>query len=501
MGQKIEKILIAGGGTAGWMTAAALSNVLGQNCQIQLVESEDIGTVGVGEATIPTLRTFNQTLGIDEREFLIKTQGTFKLGIEFANWYQTGDTYFHPFGSHGRAFDIVSVHQHWLKAREHPSVGPFQDYAMAWHLARGNKFQPPEMDMRSILSTHGYAFHIDAYYYAKYLRSYAETRGVQRIEGKISDVNLNAETAFVASIRMENGNTLESDLFVDCTGFRAMLIEGALNEPFEDWGEWLVCDRAVTVASERMDPLPSHTVATAHEAGWQWRIPLQHRTGNGHVFSSRFTNADTAERILVDNLKTPMVGTPRHLKFRTGVRRNQWVKNVVSIGLASGFMEPLESTSIHLIQANISKLLAYFPDTGFDQSGIDEFNHVARTECERIRDFLILHYKLNARHGEPMWDYCRDMPVPDTLAYKLEHFKKFGRHISRDMDIFALDSWLAVHLGQKNYPEALDPVLALRGTDSVEWLGKLRRAMDVSANQASSHAAFIAQNCAAEPIT
>jgi len=254
------------------------------------------------------------------------------------------------------------------------------------------------------------------------------------------------------------------------------------------------------VASEPMRSLPSYTVSTAREGGWQWRIPLQHRTGNGHVFSSRFATEETAERVLVENLHTPVVGTPRHLRFRTGVRRNQWVKNVVSMGLASGFMEPLESTSIHLIQANISKLLAYFPDADFDQSGIDEFNYVARTECERIRDFLILHYKLNARHGEPIWDFCREMPVPDTLAYKIEHFKKFGRHISRDMDIFALDSWLAVHLGQKNYPEQIDPILAIRDTDSTEWLGKLRHAMEFAAGQTSTHAAFIAQHCAADPI-
>ncbi len=500
MAEKIKRVLVAGGGTAGWMTAAALSKTLAGGVEIQLVESRAIGTIGVGEATIPTIRTFNATLQIDEREFVRATQGTFKLGIEFTDWGKVGESYFHPFGTHGRAPDIVPVHQYWLKARAEGDVMPFDQFSVAWHLAKSNRFTRPVPDPREILSTHTYAYHFDAGLYAKFLRAYSEARGVQRIEGKIETVELRPENGHVAALKLEDGRRLEADLFIDCTGFRGLLIEEALGEPFVDWGAWLPCDSAVTVGSEALSSLPPYTRSNAHSAGWQWRIPLQHRTGNGHVFSRNFMTAEIAEQTLRDNLPTAMMGEPRHLKFRTGVRRRQWVKNVVSVGLASGFMEPLESTSIHLIQANISKLIAYFPDLEFDPLGVEEFNRVAQIECERIRDFLILHYKLNARHGEPMWDYCRDMEVPETLALRIEHFKRFGRVVPRDLDIFATDSWLAVHIGQNNIPDSLDPLLKARGNDASDWLRKLHNGLKAQTAAQQSHAQFIATHCAAEPV-
>lgn len=501
MAEKIKRVIIAGGGTAGWMTAAALSKVLLGQVEITLVESAEIGTIGVGEATIPTIRTFNATLQIDEREFVRETQGTFKLGIEFADWLEAGKSYFHPFGTHGRAFDIVAVHQYWLKARQNGEVMPFDELSVAQHLAKSNRFSKPVPDPREILSTHTYAYHFDAGLYAKYLRKTSEARGVHRVEGRIEHVQLNPENGHVAAIVLDGGRELEADLFVDCTGFRALLLEGALGEPFEDWSEWLICDRAVTVGSERLDPLPSYTQSKAHEAGWQWRIPLQHRTGNGHVFSSRFQDASAAEQALIDHLPSRMVGEPRHLKFKTGVRRRQWVNNVVSVGLSSGFMEPLESTSIHLIQANISKLIAYFPDRQFDPLGIYEFNRVARAECERVRDFLILHYKLNQRHGQPLWDYCREMMIPDTLSTKLEHFKRFGRILPSEMDIFGTDSWLAVHIGQGNIPDAVDPLLEARGNDASNWLRKMHAALKAQAEAQPMHADFIDAHCAAGPVS
>ena len=496
----IRSILIAGGGSAGWMTAAALASTLNQKCEITLIESEAIGTVGVGEATIPPIRTFNQTLGIDEQDFIRRTQATFKLGIEFVDWGNIGGRYFHPFGPHGRPFDVSNVHQHWLHARSFGERSAFDEHSMAWNLAKNNRFIRPSPDQRHVLSTFDYAFHFDAGLYAQFLRKHSEERGVKRIEGLIKEVCLHQETGFVSSLTLEDGRTFEADLFVDCTGFRALLIEGALEAGFEDWTHWLPCDRAVTVGSERLEDLPPYTRSTALDAGWQWRIPLQHRTGNGHVYCSAYQSETDATQALLSDLPTRINGEPRQLRFTTGRRRKFWDKNVIAIGLSSGFLEPLESTSLHLIQAGISKLLALFPDRSFDPIIIDEYNRIATIEFERIRDFLILHYKLTQREDTPFWSYCSNMSIPDTLAFKIEHFRKYGRHIARDMDLFGADSWLAVHIGQNNIPISIDPITELRAVDGRQWLSKLRAAMEAAARQQPTHAAFIEQHCKAGVI-
>ena len=496
-GRNIRSILIVGGGSAGWMTAAALSNMLKENCAITLIESEEIGTVGVGEATIPTIRLFNQTLGIDEREFVKATQGSFKLGIEFVDWAKLGNRYFHPFGPHGRAFDIVNVHQYWLRGRAQGDTSSFDDHAMAWAMAKAGRFSMPSQDQRSVLSTFDYAYHFDAGLYAKYLRRYSEARGVTRMEGKIGDVTLNRDTGFAESVTMEGGRIASADLFIDCSGFRGLLIEGALKTGYEDWSHWLPCDRAMAMPCENVGPPAPYTRSTAREAGWQWRIPLQHRTGNGYVYCSNFLEDDKAAELLASRLDGRALGDPRPLRFVTGRRKLNWNKNVIAVGLSSGFMEPLESTSIHMIQANISKLLAFFPDRSFDQATIDEFNRISTSETERIRDFLILHYKLTTRDDSELWRYCANMSIPYTLQLKIDHFRRYGRVIIREMDIFAPPSWLAVQIGQFNTPELTDPLADHRGVDGREWLGKLRAAMQAEASRQPSHQEFIDQYCKA----
>ena len=495
--RSLRKIVIAGGGTAGWMTAAALSSTLSRGCEVVLVESEDIGTVGVGEATIPPIRLFNQTLGIDEREFIQATQGSFKLGIEFVNWGRGGNRYFHPFGPHGRPFDIVAVHQYWLRARAAGESAGFDEHSMAWALARAGKFTRPSPDPRNVMSTFDYAYHFDAGLYARYLRRYAEKRGVVRLEGRIGAVQQHPETGFVQALRMEDGRVVEGELFIDCTGFRGLLIEGALQAGYDNWSHWLPCDRAVAIPCAKATPFTPYTRSTAHDAGWQWRIPLQHRTGNGHVYCSQFISDEAALETLLGHLDGEVLGNPNRLRFTTGRRRKFWDRNVVAIGLSSGFLEPLESTSIHLIQAGISKLLALFPDRTFDPLVIDEYNRIAAAEFERIRDFIILHYKLMDRPESAMWRYCANMPVPDTVQFKIDHFRRYGRHIARENDLFGAASWHAVHIGQFNLPEATDPVADYREVDGREWLAKLRKAMEIEASRAPTHQAFIDQHCKA----
>lgn len=489
----IRSILIVGGGTAGWMSAAALVNALRTGCRITLVESEEIGTVGVGEATIPPIRTFNETLGINEADFLRETKGTFKLGIEFVNWGRAGHRYFHPFGGHGRNFDFVPLHQYWLAARDEGAERPIDEWSMAWQIARLGRFARPEPDPRSVRSTYDYAYHFDAGLYAAFLRRYAEARGVTRIEGKVTSVALDGETGRVASVATADGRSLEADLFIDCSGFRGLLIEGALNTGYEDWTHWLPCDRAVAMPSENAGEPAPYTRSTAQEAGWQWRIPLQHRTGNGYVYCSQFLDDDKAAAALAGRLDGKALGDPRSLHFTTGRRKRHWKRNVVAVGLSSGFLEPLESTSIHLIQANISKLIALFPDRDFDPATIAEFNRIAITETERIRDFIILHYKLMQRDDTELWRYTAAMQVPEVVQLKIEHFRRYGRLVAREMDLFAPASWLAVHLGQLNFPERTEPLMAHRGIDARALLDRLRTTMKREAAALPSHEAFVRQ--------
>ena len=490
------RIVIVGGGTSGWMTAAALSKVLKGRYPITLVESDEIGTIGVGEATIPMISLFNRMLEIDENEFVRETQASFKLGIEFVNWARLGDRYIHGFGVIGQDNWTVDFHQYWLKQYLAGKARELEYYSINTAACLQDKFMRARPDMpKSPLSQIAYAFHFDASLYARYLRRYAEPRGVRRVEGRIVDVARREADGHVASVRLQSGAVVEGDFFIDCSGFRALLIEGALKTGFEDWSHWLPCDRAVAVPCASTGSLHPYTRATARQAGWQWRIPLQHRIGNGYVFSSRHLGEDEATAVLLSNLDGAPMAEPRTIRFATGRRKQAWTKNVVSIGLASGFLEPLESTAIHLIQAGISKLLAYFPDREFDPLAIREFNRVAQAEVERIRDFIILHYHLNTRTDGELWRYCANMPIPETLQCKIEHFRRAGRILPGEMDIFGPNSWLAVHIGQMNWPQRNDPLLDCRRPVGTEYLEQLRRTLASAAQSMLTHQDYIARHC------
>jgi tryptophan 7-halogenase len=491
--RRIRSVLIVGGGSAGWMTAAALSNALKRDCMITVVESEQIGTVGVGEATIPPIRLFNQVLGLDERDFLRETKGSFKLGIEFVDWARLGHRYFHPFGPFGRDFDTVPIHQHWLAARRAGDELALDALSMAWGAAKRGRFSPPMSDPRSVGSTFDYAYHFDAGLYAAMLRRYSEARGVTRVEGLIRGAELEPDTGHVARVVLETGDSLEADLYIDCSGFRGLLIEEALQTGYEDWSHWLPCDRAVAVPCASADPFTPYTRSTAREAGWQWRIPLQHRTGNGYVYCSRFLDDAAASDTLMANLDGEALAAPRVLRFTTGRRRRFWNGNVVAIGLSSGFLEPLESTSLHLIQSGISKLLGLFPDRDFDPLIAGEYNRISAGEFERIRDFLILHYKLTERGDSELWRYCAGMSIPETLADKIRHFSAYGRLLARDLDLFGAPSWLAVHIGQFNWPRAADPLLEFQAPGGRDYIHRLADAIDRAAETMPPHRQFLDQ--------
>ena len=501
--RSLRRIVIVGGGSAGWMAAAALSGALDRRCAITLIESDEIGTVGVGEATIPPIRLFNQLLGLDEADFLKRTQGTFKLGIEFVDWAQQGHRYFHPFGPHGVQFDMSPLHQYWLRQRGRPgalpTTLPIDEYSMAWAAAKRGKFDRPMADLRNILSTFDYAYHFDAGLYARYLRQVSEGRGVQRLEGRLLGCTQSEANGHIESVRLADGRNVQGDLFVDCSGFRALLIEGALHAGYEDWTHWLPCDRAYAVPCDSAGELTPYTRSTARSAGWQWRIPLQHRIGNGYVYCSQHLSDDEAAATLVANLDGRAQADPRPLRFTTGRRKQFWHKNVIALGLASGFMEPLESTSLHLVQSGISRLLALFPDRDFDPLVTAEYNRIGINEVERIRDFIILHYKLTSRDDSPLWRYCAAMAIPDTLQYKIDHFKRYGRLVTKGDDLFGNASWLAVHIGQMNWPERHDPLVDLRPIDADTMLERQRQAMVQAADSMPSHAAFIQTHCRAAP--
>jgi len=458
-GEAIERILVVGGGSAGWMTAAALANRLaGLPIAIEVVESAEIGTVGVGEATLPHIRFFNSALGFDEAEFMRRTRATFKLGIEFRNWGRIGDSYIHPFGAFGTELGGIPFHQHWLRMRASGATVPLEHFSLPIQAARRNRFAHPADDPASLHSTYSYAYQFDAGLYGRFLRDHAEARGVKRTEGRIVDVALRPEDGFVSSLTLANGRRLEADLFIDCSGFRGVLIEQALKAGYEEWTHWLPCDRAIAMPCAGTGALTPYTRATARESGWMWRIPLQHRVGNGHVYSSAFIADDEAESALVAQLEGAPLAEPNRLRFTTGKRRRQWAKNCVAIGLSAGFLEPLESTSIHLIQLAIGHLIDLLPDRGWDPLDAEEFNRVMALEYERVRDFLILHYCATEREDTAFWNHCRTMELPDSLSYKMELFRERGYVVNYREGMFLEPSWIAVYLGQNVVPRGFDPL-------------------------------------------
>jgi tryptophan halogenase len=498
----IKEVVIVGGGTAGWMTAAAMSSLMPAGVQVRLIESDEISTIGVGEATIPLIRGFNDLIGVDENEFLRETQGTFKLGIEFVNWGKQGDSYIHGFGSIGRDQVLAKFYQYWLKLHQLGEVPDVEHYSINTVASRKAKFMRGTRDRSdSPLADIAYAFHFDAGLYAKYLRGRAEARGVVRTEGKIVDTVQRADNGHIEAVVMENGQRIAGDLFIDCSGMVGLLIEKTLKTGYEDWSHWLPCDRAIAVPCKSAGPLLPYTRSTAHAAGWQWRIPLQHRTGNGHVYCSKFMEAADAEAILMNNLDGEALAAPRHLKFQTGKRKLAWNKNVVAIGLACGFMEPLESTSIHMVQTAITRLLMLFPHQGFDQADIDTFNAQTSREYEAIRDFLILHYKANARTGSEFWTYCQNMDVPASLQKKMDLFLSNGRIFRDNEELFAETSWLQVMHGQGMKPRGYNPLVDQRSKEEIaDFLENVRQVIANCVDAMPDHADFIAGNCKAATI-
>ena len=500
---RIRSVVIAGGGTAGWMAAAILARATRPELMhIQLIESEEIGIVGVGEATIPIIHNFNGILGVDEFDFVQRTQGTFKLGIEFVDWLRPGSRYIHPFGRYGDDFGMTAFHHQWLRARHFGYDAPLEDFSLNIQAALNGKFDKPRRGSPPVFSTFSYAYHFDASLYAKYLRGYAEERGVERIEGKIAEVALRPEDGFIDALVMEDGRRFAADLFLDCTGFRALLIGNSLGVGYDDWSQWLPCDRAYAVPTQRIaDPIP-YTRATARKAGWQWRIPLQHRTGNGYVYCSRFISDDDARAELMANLDAPPIGEPRQLRFTTGRRAQAWAKNCLSVGLASGFLEPLESTSIHLIQTAVSRLLSLFPERNFDPMVIGEYNRQAREEIESVRDFLILHYHATKRADDAFWDYCRTMDVPATLRFKMEMFRRTGRVPEPAYDLFHPPSWVAVLLGQGIVPESFDPMVeSVAPREASAILTGMRKTISETVLSMPAHQQFIDRHCLAPEST
>ncbi len=496
------KIAILGGGTAGWMTAAALISQLPErDYAITLIESDAIGTVGVGEATLPHLKIFNDMLGLDEAEFMRSTGATFKLGIDFRGWDRPGSSYIHPFGAFGEPWSGIQFQHHWLRAQAAGQTpGPIADYSYAVMAARAQVFDLPNDDAASIRSTYSYAYHLDAGLYADYLRRWAIARGVSRIEGKVGEVARHPESGLLESLALESGAQVQAELFIDCSGFRSLLIGQQLGVDWVDWKHWLPCDRAWAVPCSRADAFVPYTCSTAQTAGWTWRIPLQHRIGNGYVFSSRFVDDDTARDTLLSALEAEPAGTPRLLHFATGKRECAWAGNCVAIGLASGFLEPLESTSIYLIQAAVIDLIRLIPRRpgAPDPRLRNEFNRLFDLHYERVRDFLILHYTANRREGEPLWDHVRTMPLPATLAQKIALFRARASLPDYRYGLFARDSWLAVLLGQNIVPDRYDPLAEKVPLDALDAkLADFRQRIASGVAMMPGHTDFIADYCAA----
>jgi len=495
----LNTIVIVGGGTAGWMTATALATALRGRYRIRLVESDEIGIVGVGEATIPMIQRFNTVAGIDEAEFLKATNGTFKLGVEFVNWGRLGDRYTHGFGRLGQDLWMVGFEQYWHKMRAQGQARDLADYSITRAAARANKFMLPRPDLgNSPLAEITYAYHFDAGLYARHLRKLSEARGVERTEGKIVRVTQREIDGHVDAVVMENGERIEGDLFIDCSGFRGLLIEQTLEAGYEDWSHWLPCDRALAVPCESVSALTPYTRATAHKSGWQWRIPLQNRIGNGHVYCSRYISDDEAAAVLLANLDGKPLADPRPIRFTTGMRKKAWDKNVVAIGLSSGFLEPIESTSIHMIQDAIQRLLDYFPDQGFSAADVEAFNRLSRFHYERTRDFIILHYHANQRDDAAFWQECARMEIPATLREKIDLFRTHGRLRRVDSELFTEVGWLQVLVGQNIHPQAYHPLVDVQSEEGIrEYMEGVADVIRQCVDFMPDHARFIAEYCKA----
>ena len=494
----LQKVVIVGGGTAGWMAAATLSRAFGPMLAIELVESDEIGTVGVGEATIPQIRLLASFLGVDEDGLLREVQGTLKLGIEFEGWGRPGERYLHAFGALGRDLGLLPFHQYWQRARLAGRAGSLWDYSLTANAARAGRAARMDQAPSGLPLGLVHAWHFDATLVARFLRRYAERAGVRRTEGRIVETLLRGADGFIEGVRLDGDRVVTGELFIDCSGFRGLLIEGALQTGYEDWTRWLPCDRAVAVPSASIGPPRPYTQAMARPAGWQWRIPLQHRVGNGHVYCSRYMSDDEATAVLLRNLEGPALAEPRPLRFTTGRRKAFWARNCVALGLASGFMEPLESTSIHLVQSHLQRLINLFPDRRLEPRAIAEHNRQSCFEFERIRDFLILHYHLNARPDEPFWRERREMAIPESLSHRLALFKASGRLHRESDELFTENGWLQVMTGQGLVAETCHPLTrALSDAQLDGFLGDLRSIIDRSVAALPAHADFIAHHCAA----
>lgn len=499
----IRRIVILGGGSAGWMTAAALSRTFGcKNYYITLIESSEIGTVSVGEATIPNIRQFNQMLGIDENDFLKKTQGTFKLGIEFVDWLRKDTRYMHPFGPYGVTLYGVPFHHYWLRTQitkneELYTDNHLSEYCLEWAAAKQDRFCRPVPDSKTPLSNLQYAYHFDATAYAEYLKQYATNNGVNHIDDKFQRAELTL-SGDIQALQLEKSGRIEGDLFIDCSGFKALLIEKTLHVGYEDWRHWLPCDKAVAQTCESLPNRKPYTRATAQSAGWQWQIPLQHRIGNGHVFSSRFMSNDEATQILTENLPSKPLSEPRVLQWLNGKRHKAWHKNCVAIGLSAGFIEPLESTGLQLIQSSISRLISLFPKNQCNDADRNAFNSYTNFEIERVRDFVILHYKATEREDSEFWRYCKNMDIPETLADKIALYKSSGRLFRDNMELFSEISWFSVLNGQGILPDSYHPLAdSIPDDELAVLLSKIKQAIQAGKAQMPLHDEFIRKNCGA----
>lgn len=490
-GKGINKVVIVGGGTAGWMAAAALSKSFGERLDIRLIESDAIGTVGVGEATIPPIRNIHLLFELSEQDFMRAVNGTFKLGIEFENWGHLGERYFHPFSAHGIDTWAAQFHHYWLRSRQGGNRSELDAYSLEAEMARANRF-----GLQGGVKP-GYAYHFDAGLYAKLLRGISERHGVRRSEGRVVDVALNAENGFIESVRLDDGESIDGDLFIDCSGFRGLLIEQALETGWEDWGRWLRNDRAIAVQTESTAPPAPFTRSTARSSGWQWKIPLQNRVGNGLVYGSAYLEDDEARRLLLDNVEGRTLTDPLQIRFRTGRRLRQWNRNCVALGLASGFLEPLESTSIHLIQNGIIRLIKLFPGQRIEPTEVDQYNREVEAELTHIRDFIIAHYHVTQRADSPYWNDCRTMDIPDSLAHKLELFRRSGKIFRDNNELFSEPSWTAVLVGQGLVPESYHPFAdTLSGGELAQMMARVRGRIAQQVGLQPPHPEYVAAHCA-----